>query len=131
MMPSPEEASTSGSPAPDGNSDAGSNTSSDNDSNHDDLAVQAQQEEEEDTTPPVSFADLGIIAPLCEACTTMKFTNPTDIQKEAIPYALQGRDIIGLAQTGSGKTAAFSLPILQALWANPTPLFACVMAPTR
>lgn len=61
----------------------------------------------------------------------MKFTKPTQIQQEAIPLALQGRDIIGLAQTGSGKTCAFSLPILQALWEDPKPLFACIMAPTR
>jgi hypothetical protein len=46
------------------------------------------------------------------------------IQVEAIPPALEGRDIIGLAQTGSGKTAAFSLPILQTLWENPQPFFA-------
>lgn len=61
----------------------------------------------------------------------MGFTKPTTIQTEAIPLALQGRDIIGLAQTGSGKTAAFSLPILQSLWEDPKPMFACVLAPTR
>jgi ATP-dependent RNA helicase DDX47/RRP3 len=44
---------------------------------------------------------------------------------------LEGRDIIGLAQTGSGKTAAFSLPILQSLWEKPQAFFALVMAPTR
>jgi len=42
-----------------------------------------------------------------------------------------GRDIIGLAQTGSGKTAAFSIPILQELWNAPQPFFACIMSPTR
>ncbi|KAL1925144.1 uncharacterized protein VTP21DRAFT_27 [Calcarisporiella thermophila] len=78
-----------------------------------------------------SFADLGIIPQLCEACEKMNFKNPTDIQREAIPWALEGRDIIGLAQTGSGKTAAFALPILQKLWDAPQGLFACVMAPTR
>lgn len=69
--------------------------------------------------------------PLVDACEQLKFKAPTDIQKESIPWSLQGRDIIGLAQTGSGKTAAFALPILQALWNNPSPMFACVMAPTR
>ncbi|MCO5571732.1 hypothetical protein L7F22_025480 [Adiantum nelumboides] len=54
-------------------------------------------------------------------------SNPSSIHSRA----LSGRDIIGLAQTGSGKTAAFSNPILQALWEDPKPLFACVLAPTR
>ena len=69
--------------------------------------------------------------PLVDACEQLKFKAPTEIQRESIPWSLQGRDIIGLAQTGSGKTAAFALPILQALWNNPSPMFACVMAPTR
>jgi ATP-dependent RNA helicase DDX47/RRP3 len=56
---------------------------------------------------------------------------PTPIQAQSIPIALQGRDIIGLAETGSGKTAAFALPILQALLDKPQPLFGLVLAPTR
>jgi len=43
---------------------------------------------------------------LCEACANLKFTNPTPIQEQSIPLALEGRDVIGLAETGSGKTAA-------------------------
>jgi len=62
---------------------------------------------------PKSFQELGIIDSLCEACTALGYKTPTPIQNEAIPLALQGRDIIGLAETGSGKTAAFALPILQ------------------
>lgn len=70
-----------------------------------------------DSTPnapaPKSFKDLGIIDSLCEACDTLGYKAPTPIQAESIPVALQGRDLIGLAETGSGKTAAFALPILQ------------------
>lgn len=60
-----------------------------------------------------SFKDLGIIDSLSEACTALGYKAPTPIQSESIPLALQGRDLIGLAETGSGKTAAFALPILQ------------------
>src|SRR6188768_1257711 len=78
-----------------------------------------------------TFKDLGLIDPLLEALEKMKFTRPTDIQAAVLPPALAGHDIIGVAETGSGKTAAFALPILQQLWADPRPLFACVLAPTR
>ncbi|KAI0692400.1 P-loop containing nucleoside triphosphate hydrolase protein [Cytidiella melzeri] len=78
-----------------------------------------------------SFKSFGLIDPLVEALEQMKFTQPTEIQAQALPHALQGRDIIGVASTGSGKTAAFALPILQKLWDEPKGLFACVMAPTR
>lgn len=83
------------------------------------------------TDAKTTFKELGLLDSLCQACDKLKFSNPTEIQEQAIPYALQGRDIIGLAQTGSGKTAAFALPILHALWARPQGLFACVLAPTR
>ncbi len=84
------------------------------------------------TNEPIAqtFRDLGVIEPLCEACTALGYKTPTPIQ-QSIPLALQGRDLIGLAETGSGKTAAFALPILQALMAKPQSLFALVMAPTR
>jgi len=79
----------------------------------------------------VSFRELGIVDVLCEACEQLKWNSPTRIQKEAIPVALQGRDIIGLAETGSGKTGAFALPILQALLENPQRYFALILTPTR
>ncbi|GAB1319383.1 ribosomal RNA processing protein [Madurella fahalii] len=80
---------------------------------------------------PKSFADLGIVDSLCDACDRLGYKRPTPIQEQAIPLALQDRDIIGIAETGSGKTAAFALPILQALLDKPQALFALVLAPTR
>lgn len=81
---------------------------------------------------PKSFQDLGIIQSLCDACTALGYKAPTPIQTEAIPLALQGRDLIGLAETGSGKTAAFALPILQALMESPqSSLYGLCLAPTR
>lgn len=79
----------------------------------------------------ITFKSLGLIDPLLEALEKLEFKSPTDIQQEALPHALEGRDIIGVASTGSGKTAAFALPILQKLWEEPKGLFACVLAPTR
>lgn len=81
--------------------------------------------------PPKTFAELGLIPQICEACALLGFKAPTAIQAEAIPYALTGKDVIGLANTGSGKTAAFALPIIQALYDSPQAFFACVLAPTR
>lgn len=78
-----------------------------------------------------TFKALGICEPLCEAAAALKWTAPTRIQAETIPHALAGRDMIGLAETGSGKTGAFALPILQSLLAAPARLFALVLAPTR
>ncbi|KMU82828.1 ATP-dependent rRNA helicase rrp3 [Coccidioides immitis H538.4] len=71
-------------------------------------------DEKIEATTTKSFKDLGIIDSLCEACDSLGYKAPTQIQAESIPLALQGRDLIGLAETGSGKTAAFALPILQA-----------------
>jgi len=79
----------------------------------------------------VSFKDLGLIPPLLEAIEQVGYKTPSEIQQQALPPALEGRDIIGVAATGSGKTAAFALPILQKLWEEPKGLFACVLAPTR
>lgn len=63
----------------------------------------------------MSFEQLGLIEPLLKALKTQGYTNPTPIQAEAIPVVLESRDLLGCAQTGTGKTAAFALPILQLL----------------
>ncbi|KAJ6837554.1 DEAD-box ATP-dependent RNA helicase 10 [Iris pallida] len=88
----------------------------------------AEKKEEEVSK---SFRDLGVCEQLVEACDILGWKTPSKIQVEAIPHALEGRDVIGLANTGSGKTGAFALPIIQALLENPQPFFACVLSPTR
>lgn len=64
---------------------------------------------------PVTFYGLGIAPQLLEVLDRMKFTNPTPIQQKAIPIALEGQDVIGIAQTGTGKTLAFGIPMIQRL----------------
>ena len=78
-----------------------------------------------------TFASLGVIAPLVEACTSLGWHKPTHIQSASLPHSLTGRDVIGLAETGSGKTAAFALPILQSLLTTPQPFHSLILAPTR
>jgi ATP-dependent RNA helicase RhlE len=63
----------------------------------------------------MEFSQLGLIAPIARAVAAEGYTTPTPIQAQAIPHVLGGRDLLGLAQTGTGKTAAFALPILQRL----------------
>src|SRR5690242_8998456 len=84
----------------------------------------------------VSFADLGLSEPLLRALDAAKYTEPTPIQARTIPALLQGRDVLGIAQTGTGKTAAFALPVLQQLAqqggrAESRSPRALVLAPTR
>jgi ATP-dependent RNA helicase RhlE len=84
----------------------------------------------------VLFADLGLAEPLLRALEAAKYTVPTPIQARTIPALLQGRDVLGIAQTGTGKTAAFALPVLQHLSqskerALPKSPRALVLAPTR
>jgi len=89
----------------------------------------------------MSFSDLSLIPPLLRAVAEEGYTSPTPIQVRAIPHILAGRDLLGLAQTGTGKTAAFALPVLQRLVAstaatNPhhhkgRPVRALIVTPTR
>src|SRR5579871_3733648 len=66
-------------------------------------------------SPPMKFSELGLIRPIAQAVAAEGYVHPTPIQERAIPHVLAGRDLLGLAQTGTGKTAAFALPILQRL----------------
>ncbi len=76
------------------------------------------------------FNGFGLNPVLAASLARMKYTTPTPIQAQAIPLALQGRDIMGSAQTGTGKTAAFSIPLVNALLSSPQGT-ALVMTPTR
>jgi len=64
----------------------------------------------------MSFENLKLIEPILKALKTEGYTTPTPIQEQAIPIILQGRDLLGCAQTGTGKTAAFAIPTLQLLY---------------
>ncbi|KAK0224797.1 P-loop containing nucleoside triphosphate hydrolase protein [Armillaria nabsnona] len=86
---------------------------------------------EAETESTTTFESLGLSKPLLDAVKKLGYKQPTPIQQQCIPPALEGRDIIGLAPTGSGKTAAFAIPILQKLWDAPQGLFACVLSPTH
>jgi ATP-dependent RNA helicase RhlE len=79
----------------------------------------------------VPFAALGLPASILKGVRAAGYTEPTPIQIQAIPFVLQGRDVVGAAQTGTGKTAAFILPILARLLEGKTRLRALVLTPTR
>ncbi|HLM52688.1 MAG TPA: DEAD/DEAH box helicase, partial [Pseudoxanthomonas sp.] len=80
---------------------------------------------------PLFFADLGLSAPVMAAVTEVGYESPSPIQAATIPALLSGRDLLGQAQTGTGKTAAFALPILSRLKLDQKKPQALVLAPTR
>jgi len=86
--------------------------------------------------PLTTFADLDLIAPLRQALADEQYETPTPIQAQTIPPALRGRDVLGCAQTGTGKTAAFAVPVLNRLGsqnrkAPPNHPYVLALAPTR
>ena len=111
-IPEPDESLSSGS-----GSDSDAGTTPDEDAKT--PRAPAEEQEVQAEAAPKSFRELGIIEPLCEACEALGYKAPTAIQAQSIPHALEGRDLIGLAETGSGKTAAFALPILQGMDVGP------------
>ncbi|CAH1116065.1 unnamed protein product [Phaedon cochleariae] len=100
-------------------------------SDNESVVEESAEIKNESEDKPVSWKDLGLVDILCKACEQLKWKEPSKIQRESIPVALQGKDVIGLAETGSGKTAAFALPILQSLLQNPQRYFALILTPTR
>lgn len=81
--------------------------------------------------PAKDFASLGVSPFLVRSLASMSIRAPTQVQAACIPPILQGRDCIGSAQTGSGKTIAFALPMLQELAKDPYGIFGLVLTPTR
>ena len=87
----------------------------------------------------MTFKQMNISEPVCRALLEKNYSTPTLIQEQAIPEALTGRDLLGLAQTGTGKTAAFAVPIIEQLLATPMPqrkgaprsIRALILTPTR
>ena len=87
----------------------------------------------------MTFKQMNISEPVCRALLEKNYSTPTLIQEQAIPEALTGRDLLGLAQTGTGKTAAFAIPIIEQLLADPTSqqkgatrkIRAIIITPTR
>lgn len=85
---------------------------------------------------PMSFNNLGLSTEILRAVTKQGYSEPTPIQRKAIPVILSGKDVMAVAQTGTGKTAAFTLPLLQLLSAKPPteqrrPIQALILTPTR
>src|SRR5512139_940612 len=78
-----------------------------------------------------TFESLGLAEPITRTLSELGYEAPTPIQRQTIPLLLQGRDVVGQAQTGTGKTAAFALPILQNLDANLNAVQALILTPTR
>jgi ATP-dependent RNA helicase DDX49/DBP8 len=80
---------------------------------------------------PASFADLGLSEWLVDVCSSLGMRCPTAVQRRCIPRALAGENVLGIAETGSGKTAAFALPILHRLGEDPFGVAALALSPTR
>src|SRR5207237_2561659 len=85
----------------------------------------------ESETPDITFAQLGLPDNILSTLTQLGYEAPTPIQEKTIPVLLEGRDVIGQAQTGTGKTAAFALPMLSRLDPANKKTQALVLAPTR
>ena len=87
---------------------------------------------EAETAPAqLTFSDLGLDANVLKALKDVGYETPSAIQAATIPVLLQGRDVVGLAQTGTGKTAAFALPVLSQMETGHKNPQALVLAPTR
>ncbi|GGC84868.1 DEAD/DEAH box helicase [Undibacterium terreum] len=112
---------------------------SDTDTTQGSLVADAADASTVKPVPTVRFEDFGLAPEILRALSDQGYVHPTPIQAEAIPVVLQGRDVMGAAQTGTGKTAGFALPIIQLLMAHASasasparhPVRALILTPTR
>ena len=109
-------------------SSSSASASDDSDSDNDSDRSSSSSSSSAATT---TFDALGVAPWLITACASLGIHTPTPVQQQCVPPILAGRNVLGAAQTGSGKTAAFLLPILQRLSEDPFGIFALVLTPTR
>jgi ATP-dependent RNA helicase RhlE len=95
------------------------------------MAIETTEVEQATDVESLSFEQIGLAPEVLRAVTDAGYKTPTPIQADAIPLVLKGRDVMGLAQTGTGKTAAFTLPIVDRLLGGPRRTRALVLTPTR
>ncbi|GAB4820782.1 hypothetical protein N2152v2_007828 [Parachlorella kessleri] len=98
---------------------------------HHNVTQAARDSESQQQVEPETFKQLGLNDWLARVCSSLGMQRPTQVQQGCIPAILAGRSVIGVAHTGSGKTAAFALPILQKLAKDPFGVFGLVLTPTR
>lgn len=103
----------------------------DSDDDLDESDLDEDDDNEEDEEASVTFADLGLPTRVLDALDKLGFVTPTPIQAASIPALLEGKDVVGIAQTGTGKTAAFGLPMLAGISAADKHVQGLVLAPTR
>ncbi|KQK15054.1 DEAD-box ATP-dependent RNA helicase 36 [Brachypodium distachyon] len=123
----PKPARPDPAPAPAAETDSSSGSDSDSEPTPTENGEPCQA----DAAAPASFADLGLSEWLVDVCSSLGMRRPTDVQRRCIPRALAGENVLGIAETGSGKTAAFALPILHRLGEDPFGVAALVVTPTR
>ncbi len=110
---------------------SGDTTSGDTTSGDAEAAIQTPENEPAEVAAPTGFRSLGLDDALITAVESFGYTTPTPIQAQAIPLLAAGRDVLGQAQTGTGKTAAFALPLLQRIDLSKKRPQVLVLAPTR
>jgi ATP-dependent RNA helicase DDX49/DBP8 len=104
---------------------------SDNSDCEDKEEISNEDAQEAPNNPPATFESLGMSPWILKQLSGLGISRPSPVQLHCIPPILAGRDCVGIAKTGQGKTLAFALPILQTLAADPYGIYAVVLTPTR